>query len=53
MESPLRQPQQILAYRSLQWIRAKPRNLWAVGLVGGALTALQMMADKRTAHEQR
>jgi CBS domain-containing protein len=50
MESPLRQPQQILAYRSLQRILAtKPRNLWAVGPADNALTALQMMADKRTA----
>jgi len=50
MENPLRQPQQILAYRSLQRILAtKPRTLWSVDTSDSALKALQLMAEKKTA----
>jgi len=50
MENPLRQPQQILAYRSLQRILAtKPRTLWSVDPSDSALKALQLMAEKKTA----
>ena len=50
MENPLRQPQQILAYRSLQRILAtKPWDLWSIGPSASALKALQLMAEKKTA----
>jgi len=50
MENPLRQPQQILAYRSLQRILAtKPRTLWSVSPSDSAMRALQLMAEKKTA----
>ena len=47
MESPLRRPEEILAFRSLRQILAsKPRILWSVGPDDSVLTALQVMADK-------
>jgi len=47
MDSPLRRPEEILAYRSLREILgAKPRSLWSVGPAESALSALQIMADK-------
>jgi signal-transduction protein with cAMP-binding, CBS, and nucleotidyltransferase domain len=47
MDSPLRRPEEILAYRSLREILgAKPRSLWSVGPADSALSALQTMADK-------
>jgi len=50
MENLLREPQQILAYRSLQRILgARARNLWSVGPADSALKALQLMAEKKTA----
>jgi CBS domain-containing protein len=51
MEHPLRTPEEILAYRSLQQIlESKPKALWTVGPADSALTALQMMADKNIGH---
>jgi signal-transduction protein with cAMP-binding, CBS, and nucleotidyltransferase domain len=50
MESPLRQPQQILAYRSLPRILgARPLTLWSVGPSESVMKALQLMAEKKTA----
>ena len=50
MESPLRQPQQILAYRSLPRILgARPLTLWSVGPSDSTMKALQLMAEKKTA----
>ena len=50
MENLLREPQQILAYRSLQRILgARARNLWSIGSADSALKALQLMAEKKTA----
>ena len=50
MDRPIRRPEEILAYRSLSRIlAAKPRTVWAVGPADSALTALQIMADKKTA----
>jgi len=50
MDNPIRRPDQILAYRSLQQVlRAKPRNLWSVSPSDSAMKALQIMADKKTA----
>ena len=47
MDSPLRRPEEILAYRSLREILgAKPRSLWSVGPADSAFSALQIMADK-------
>jgi CBS domain-containing protein len=47
MDRPIRQPEEILAYRSLQAIlEAKPKALWTVSPADSALTALQIMADK-------
>jgi CBS domain-containing protein len=47
MDNPLRQPDQILAYRSLkQIIAAKPRSLWTVGPGDSALAAMRLMAEK-------
>ena len=47
MESPLRRPEEILAFRSLgQILASKPRVLWSVGPDDSVLTALQVMADK-------
>jgi CBS domain-containing protein len=51
MEHPLRSPEEILAYRSLQQIlESKPKALWTVGPADSALTALQIMADKNIGH---
>jgi signal-transduction protein with cAMP-binding, CBS, and nucleotidyltransferase domain len=47
MDSPLRRPEEILAYRSLREILgAKPRSLWSVGPTDSAFSALQIMAEK-------
>jgi signal-transduction protein with cAMP-binding, CBS, and nucleotidyltransferase domain len=47
MQSPLRRPEEILAYRSLREILGtKPRSLWSVGPADSALAALQLMAEK-------
>lgn len=50
MDRPIRTPGEILAYRSLSRILdARPRTVWAVGPADSTLTALQVMADKKTA----
>jgi len=47
MDQPIRRPEEILAYRSLQRIlESKPKALWTVGPADNVLTALQLMADK-------
>ena len=47
MDSPLRRPEEILAYRSLREILgAKPRPLWSVAPADSAFSALQLMAEK-------
>ena len=47
MENPIRQPEEILAYRSLRRILAsKAKALWTVAPTDSVLTALQVMADK-------
>jgi CBS domain-containing protein len=47
MDSPIRRPEEILAYRPLrQILGASPKNLWSVGPTDSALAALQIMADK-------
>jgi signal-transduction protein with cAMP-binding, CBS, and nucleotidyltransferase domain len=47
MDQPIRRPEEILAYRSLQRIlAAKPPALWSVAPTDTVRTALQMMADK-------
>jgi len=51
MDHPLRQPQEILAYRSLRQILqpkdpAKPRPLWTVASRDTVMAVLQIMADK-------
>jgi CBS domain-containing protein len=47
MDNPIRQPEEILAYRPLRRILAsKPRDLWAVTPTDNVLTALQIMVDK-------
>jgi signal-transduction protein with cAMP-binding, CBS, and nucleotidyltransferase domain len=47
MQSPLRRPEEILAYRSLREILgAKPRSLWSVGSRDSAFSALRLMAEK-------
>ena len=47
MEPHLRQPEEILAYRSLSRIlSSKPSALWTVGPADTALTAVQLMSDK-------
>ena len=47
MDSPLRRPEEILAYRPLREIlSAKPRSLWSVTPADTAFSALQLMADK-------
>jgi len=49
MDHPLRRPDEILVYRSLSRILgARPRTVWAVGPADSTLTALQVMADKKT-----
>jgi CBS domain-containing protein len=47
MDNPIRRPEEILAYRSLQRILAsKPRVVWSVGPADNVLTALRLMTDK-------
>ena len=47
MDRPIRRPEEILAFRTLQQtLAAKPRSLWSVGPADNALTALQTMNDK-------
>ena len=47
MDHPLRRPEEILAYRSLnQILAAKPRFLWTVGPKDNALTAMRLKAEK-------
>jgi len=47
MDSPLRRPEEILAFRSLgEVLGAKPRSLWSVAPADSASSALQLMADK-------
>jgi CBS domain-containing protein len=47
MDNPIRQPEEILAYRPLRRIlTSKPRDLWAVTPTDNVLTALQIMVDK-------
>jgi signal-transduction protein with cAMP-binding, CBS, and nucleotidyltransferase domain len=47
MDRPIRRPEEILAYRSLQRILgAKPPALWSVAPTDTVRTALQLMADK-------
>src|SRR5215510_14359198 len=47
MDQPLRRPEEILAYRSLQQVvDAKPRGVWSVAPADTVLAALQIMADK-------
>jgi CBS domain-containing protein len=45
MESPIRRPEEILAYRSLRQILAgKPRAVWSVAPADPVLKALELMA---------
>jgi CBS domain-containing protein len=47
MDRPIRRPEEILAYRSLEQILvSRPRVLWTVGPSDSVLSALQIMADK-------
>lgn len=47
MDTPIRRPEEILAYRSLRQILAsKPTALWTVSPADSVLTALQVMAEK-------
>ena len=47
MDSPIREPEEILAYRPLQRILGpKPWSLFSVGPADNVLTAMQIMADK-------
>ena len=47
MDSPLRRPEEILAFRPLREILGtKPRSLWSIGPADTAFSALQLMADK-------
>jgi signal-transduction protein with cAMP-binding, CBS, and nucleotidyltransferase domain len=47
MDNPLRQPEEILAYRSLRRILAsKPKTLWSVIPTDSVLAALQVMSEK-------
>lgn len=47
MNSAIRRPEEVLAYRSLQQILAtKPRSVWFVGPGDSVSAALQIMADK-------
>jgi len=47
MDSPLRRPEEILAYRSLREILGtKSRPLWSVGPADSAFSALRIMAEK-------
>jgi CBS domain-containing protein len=46
MDSGIRRPEEILAYRTLQQILGASRELWSVGPADNALSAMQLMADK-------
>jgi signal-transduction protein with cAMP-binding, CBS, and nucleotidyltransferase domain len=47
MDHPLRRPEEILAYRTLERILAsKPRTLWSVAPAESVLAALQIMSEK-------
>jgi predicted transcriptional regulator len=47
MTSPIRRPEEILAYRPLRRILGpEPWSLWRVGPADSVLTALRVMADK-------
>jgi CBS domain-containing protein len=47
MDTPIRRPEEILAYRSLRLtLASKPTALWTVSPADSVLTALQVMADK-------
>jgi len=47
MDRPIRQPEEILAYRSLaQILASKPRDLWTADPTDSAFKALQLMAEK-------
>lgn len=47
MDRPIRRPEEILAYRSLQKILAsKPEALWSVGPTDNIQNALRLMSDK-------
>jgi CBS domain-containing protein len=47
MNSAIRRPEEILAYRSLRQILAtKPRNVWSIGPGDSVSAALQIMSDK-------
>jgi CBS domain-containing protein len=47
MDRPIRQPEEILAYRSLHAIlAAKPKALWTVSPTDSVLAALQIMTDQ-------
>jgi len=47
MDSPIRQPEEILAYRPLARILAlKAPELWSVGPTDSVLTALRLMSEK-------
>jgi CBS domain-containing protein len=47
MDYPIRQPEEILAYRSLQRILdAKPRTVFSVAPTDSVMAALQIMADR-------
>jgi len=47
MEPPIRRPEEILAFRTLERIlERKPKVLWTVGPAESMLTALRIMAEK-------
>ena len=47
MDHPIRRPEEILAYRSLERILAsKPKDLWTVSPRDSVRAALRLMADK-------
>jgi signal-transduction protein with cAMP-binding, CBS, and nucleotidyltransferase domain len=47
MDSPLRQPEDILAFRSLQrMLVSRPRVLWSAGPEDSVLAALQLITEK-------
>src|SRR3954463_7289747 len=49
MENPVRRPEEILAYRSVEQVLGlRARTLWSVGPSDSMLAALQVMADKKT-----
>src|SRR5262245_51506173 len=49
MDSPIRRPEEILAFRTLQQIlHGRERVVWSVGPSDSAMKAVQVMADKKT-----